>query len=139
MNRLRAVVVLSVIVATAAIVLAWPGAAYAAADRSAGDDPRGIDNFLTENTLAYPDEKGERNLIHFGRFGNFDWYFPCEFESGYWSLSSDMVLSLTYDNPRFAPRQYRLKQREDGVAMTEPASGRVAVAELLEGSHIPFF
>ncbi|MBT3400480.1 MAG: hypothetical protein HN420_10860, partial [Rhodospirillaceae bacterium] len=41
-------------------------------------------NFLTENTLIYHGADGQENLIHFGRFGNFDWYFPCTIESGSW-------------------------------------------------------
>ncbi len=32
-------------------------------------------NFLTENTLIYPGDDVQENLIHFGRFGNFDWYY----------------------------------------------------------------
>ena len=58
----------------------------AGADSRPLEAKRGIDNFLTENTIAYPGRKGEENLIHFGRFGNFDWYFPCEFESGEWTI-----------------------------------------------------
>lgn len=126
-------------VAILASVLAFAGLAEAAADRRDTEDPRGIKNFLTENTLAYPDEKGEENLIHFGRFGNFDWYFPCQFESGLWSLDRNLVLSLTYDNPDFQPREYQLAQRQGEITLTEPNGGRTTVAKLLEGSHIPFF
>lgn len=125
------------VIVAGALLLA--GAADAAAGRDAGDDRRGINNFLTENTLAWPDEKGERNLMHFGRFGNFDWYFPCQFESGYWSLADDLVLSLTFDNRNYPPRTYQLDRRGDALTLTDPKTGRVAVAELLEGSHIPFF
>lgn len=126
-------------VAVLASVLAFAGLADAAADRRDAEDPRGIKNLLTENTLAYPDEKGEENLIHFGRFGNFDWYFPCQFESGYWSIDRDLVLSLTYDNSEFQPREYQLARREGDITLTEPGSDRITVAKLLEGSHIPFF
>lgn len=122
-----------------ASALAFAGLADAAADRRDAEESRGIKNFLTENTLAYPDEKGEENLIHFGRFGNFDWYFPCQFESGYWNLDRDLVLSLTYDNPEFQPREYQLARREGAITLTEPGSGGIMVAKLLEGSHIPFF
>lgn len=126
-------------VAVVASVLALAGFVEAAADRRDAEDPRGIKNFLTENTLVYPDEKGEENLVHFGRFGNFDWYFPCQFESGSWSLDRDLVLSLTYDNSEFQPREYQLARRDGGITITEPNSGRTTAAKLLEGSHIPFF
>jgi len=131
---------LKAIVAAVFTVVAMTGAGPAdAAAPDAGGDPRGIKNSLTENTLAYPDAKGEENLIHFGRFGNFDWYFPCQFESGNWRLDSDLVLSLTYDSPRYQPRRYRLARRDGGITMTEPETGTVTVAKLLEGSHIPYF
>lgn len=104
----------------------------------AGADERGIKNFLTENTLVYPGEEGEENLIHFGRFGNFDWYYPCEFETGSWSLGTDMVLSLTYDNPRRAPKRYKLDRYEDRVALLAPDGDSGTTAMLLEGNRLPF-
>jgi len=96
--------------------------------------------FLTENTLIYPGVDGEKNLIHFGRFGNFDWYFPCTFESGSWSLDPDNVLSLTYDNTDFAARSYRLAPREgpDGVEVQMIAPDRTLAAVMEEGNTLPY-
>ena len=119
--------------------LAFAGVSTAAAEPHPANGERGIKNFLTENTLAYPGREGAENLIHFGRFGNFDWYFPCQFESGDWNLADDQTLSLTYHNPAFKPRQFKLEQREDGIALIEPASENTTVAQMLEGNHIPYF
>jgi hypothetical protein len=126
-------------VAAVAGLLAIAGYSAASADPHPAEDKRGIERLLTENTLAYPGRKGEENLIHFGRFGNFDWYFPCQFESGDWSLDDDQTLSLTYHNSNFKPRQYTLERREDGIALIEPDSENTTVAQMLEGNHIPYF
>ena len=120
------------------LALATISPAAAATEQPEGGK-RGIDNFLTENTLTYPGRDGEDNLIHFGRFGNFDWYFPCEFESGDWSLGDDQILSLTYHNPRYKPRQLKLEQRDDGIALVEPGAENITVAKLREGNKIPWF
>lgn len=125
--------------AVVACVLVFAGLAEAAAAQSDIDGKRSIKNFLTENTLVYADEKGEENLIHFSRFGSFDWYFPCQFESGLWSLGQDLILSLTYDNPDFQPREFQLVRQQDEITLTEVNSGNTGPAKLLEGSHIPFF
>lgn len=122
-----------------ASLLVFAGFSQAGADQHPTDSRRGIDNFLTENTLTYPGRKGEENLIHFGRFGNFDWYFPCQFESGDWSLTDDQTLSLTYHNPNFKPRRFKLDRREGEIALIEPDSENTTVATLLEGNHIPYF
>ncbi|MEP4379613.1 MAG: hypothetical protein ABJ215_09245 [Alphaproteobacteria bacterium] len=96
--------------------------------------------FLTENTLIYPGVDGQENLIHFGRFGNFDWYFPCTIESGSWSLDPDNVLSLTYDNTDFAARSYRLTPREDpdGVRVEMIAPERTFAAVMEKGNTLPY-
>lgn len=120
-------------------LLVLTGLPPARAETPPDDDKRGITNFLTENTLSYPGRAGEENLIHFGRFGNFDWYFPCEFESGAWSLSDDRTLSLTYDSAKFAPRQFKLEQHEHSITLVEPGSETITMATLLDGNHIPFF
>ena len=97
-------------------------------------------NFLTENTLVYPDADGERNLIHFGRFGNFDWYFPCTFESGSWALDADNNLSLTYDNTDFADQTFRLAPREgsEGLQVQMIAPDRTLAAVMEEGNTLPY-
>ena len=93
---------------------------------------------LTGNTLAWPDGKGGTNLIHFGRFGEFDRYIPCQFESGAWQLGADRVLHLQYVNPQLAPRDYALSR--DGSALTLTARGGESfVAELQEGDRLPYF
>ena len=96
--------------------------------------------FLTENTLIYPGVDGEKNLIHFGRFGNFDWYFPCTIESGSWALDADNVLSLTYDNTDFAAQTLRLAPREgpDGLQVQMIAPDRTANAVMAEGNKLPY-
>jgi hypothetical protein len=93
---------------------------------------------LTGNTLVWPGAQGEQNLIHFGRFGEFDWYFPCRFESGAWTLDANQVLHLGYVNPQLQPRQYRLSLDENGVTLTAP-DGQAIVAELKEGDRLPYF
>ena len=97
-------------------------------------------NFLTENTLVYPDADGERNLIHFGRFGNFDWYFPCTFESGSWALDADNNLSLTYDNTDFADQTFRLSPSEGdgGLQVQMIAPDRTLAAVMEEGNTLPY-
>lgn len=121
-----------------ASLLVFAGFSNAGADPRPIDDQDGIKNFLTENTLIYPDNQGHENLIHFGRFGNFDWYFPCQFESGSWNLDPDLVLSLTYDSPQFKSRQYRLVRLEGGITLTEPDGGGTTVAKLVAGNRLPF-
>ena len=93
-------------------------------------------NFLTENTLIYPGDDGQENLIHFGRFGNFDWYYPCKFESGLWTLDADNVLRLTYDNRNLADRQYTLLRRGETVTMIEPE--RRTEADMVAGNKLPY-
>lgn len=100
-------------------------------------EPKSADtSFLSEHTLIYPNRDGKEELIHFGRFGNFDWYYPCTIESGSWSLDADNVLSLTYDNTDFAPRSYRLAQKDGGVQMIE--SDRTTQAFIASGNLLPY-
>lgn len=96
--------------------------------------------FLTEKTLIYPGVDGRENLIHFGRFGNFDWYFPCTIESGSWALDPDNVLSLTYDNTDFADQTLRLVPREgpEGVSVQMTAPDHTTVAVMEEGNKLPY-
>jgi hypothetical protein len=126
-------------VAAVASLLVLAGLSAVSAEPHPADGKSGIKNYLTENTLSYPGREGEENLIHFGRFGNFDWYFPCEFESGDWTLADDQTLSLTYHSSKFEPRQFKLEQREDGIALIEPDRETITVATLLDGNHIPYF
>lgn len=93
-------------------------------------------NFLTENTLIYPGDDGQENLIHFGRFGNFDWYYTCKFESGLWTLDADNVLRLTYDNRDLADRQYTLSRR--GVTVTMIELERRTEADMVAGNKLPY-
>jgi hypothetical protein len=93
---------------------------------------------LTGNTLAWPDGKGGTNLIHFGRFGEFDRYVPCQFESGAWQLGADRVLHLQYVNPQLAPRDYVLSRDGSAVTLAAP-DGETFVAELQEGDRLPYY
>lgn len=93
---------------------------------------------LSGNTLVWPRPDGENTLIYFGRFGNFDRYVPCTFESGTWTLGPDRQLNLTYDRPSIEPQRFGLTKQGDGVAMTAP-DGSTFVAELQEGDHLPWF
>lgn len=120
-------------------LLIFTAVSNAAATQEPVEGERGIKNFLTEHTLVFPDTEGGENLIHFGRFGNFDWYFPCQFESGDWSLADDKTLRLTYHNTDFEARQYTLVRRDDEIVLTEPGSANTTVATLREGNHIPYF
>jgi hypothetical protein len=109
--------------------------AFAARASETSSEPPAA-TFLTENTLIYPGADGQQNLIHFGRFGNFDWYFPCTIESGRWSLDADNVLRLTYDNTDFADRTIRLAPDGDWVTMVTPE--RTANAVMVEGNKLPY-
>ncbi len=128
-----------VTVAALASLLTFASIAKAATEPHPDGDPRGIKNFLTEKTLTYPGAEGKENFIHFGRFGNFDWYFPCEIESGTWSLAEDQTLNLTYHNSDFTTRQYKLERQNDGVKLIESGSENITVATLLEGNQVPYF
>ncbi|NNE83460.1 MAG: hypothetical protein HKN28_05775 [Alphaproteobacteria bacterium] len=133
-GALRSMISLTVL----ASLLAFASFSTADANPSTTDGQRGIKNFLTEHTLVYPDKKGEENLIHFGRFGTFDWYFPCQFESGTWNLNTDRVLSLTYDNPDFQSRQYKVARQDDGITLTDPGNDSPTVGKLIAGNRLPF-
>jgi len=120
-------------VALAAIFLLSAGTAQAETVSPAVDLPPA--NFLTKHTLIYPGDDGEENLIHFGQFGTFDWYYPCTFETGSWALDAGNVLSLTYDNRKRTDRRYTLSRRGENVLMIEPE--RTAVATLVPGNELP--
>lgn len=119
--------------ALAAIIVLSGGMAWAETSRPEVDLPPR--NFLTEHTLIYPARDGEEHLIHLGRFGNFDWYYPCTFESGSWTLDADNFLSLTYDNRKLADRRYTLSRRGETVLMVEP--DRTTEAALVPGNELP--
>jgi len=125
-NRLKAAAVAAVLLALSAPVHAESGLP--------------APNFLTENTLIYPGVDGEKNLMHFGRFGNFDWYFPCKFESGSWALDADNNLSLTYDNTDFADQTFRLAPSEgtEGLQVQMIAPDRTLAAVMEEGNTLPY-
>lgn len=115
---------------------------FAIAPATVADQPGphpgfGAQNFLTSNTLVYTDKDGQPNHLYFGRFDNFDLYFPCQFESGAWKLGEDMVLSLTYDNATFKPKQFRLVKTEDGFNLAAPDGAVLTTAKLLQGNHLP--
>ncbi|MDA0239752.1 MAG: hypothetical protein O3A84_06955 [Proteobacteria bacterium] len=119
-------------------LMAFGGAPTALADQPGPHPGFGAQNFLTNNTLVYTDQDGQPNHLYFGRFDNFDLYFPCQFESGAWTLSEDMVLSLTYDNATFKPRQFKLIKTKGGFNLAAPSSGAIlTTAKLLQGNHLP--
>jgi hypothetical protein len=97
-----------------------------------------LDDAITDNTLVYPGSDGKENLIHFGKYGNFDWYFPCRIESGSWTLDPDGTLHLTYDNSDFAPRDYGLALDGRDIAMADPATGGRTAAEIIRGNVLPY-
>ena len=117
----------------ATIIVLSGGVARAETSRPEVDLPPR--NFLTEHTLVYPAPDGEEHLIHFGKFGNFDWYYPCTFESGSWALDADNVLSLTYDNRKRVDRRYTLSRQGEAVLMIEP--DRTTEAALVPGNTLP--
>ncbi len=119
-------------------LLAFAGSANAGTDRFQTEHERGPGSFLIGYTLIFPDELGQEHLIHFSRFGTFDWYFPCQFETGSWELDADRVLRLTYDSSQFAPRTYKLAHREDGITLTEPGGENTTVARVEEGNRLPY-
>lgn len=119
-------------------LLVFANFSAAGATPSTSEGQHGIKNFLTEHTLVYPDKKGEENLIYFGRFGTFDWYFPCQFESGTWNLDPNQVLSLTYDNSDFQSRQYKVARQDDGITLTEPENDSTTAGKLIAGNRLPF-
>jgi len=118
-----------------AVLLALAPAAASAASPDADDTLKSV---ITENTLVYPGADGQTNFIHFSRYGSFDWYFPCQIESGRWSLEAGDELHLTYDYPGFAARTYRLAQQGDTVVMTEAESGGVTRGEIARGNTVPY-
>lgn len=117
-----------------ALLLLTPCAGFAA---SSGQD-EALKAAITENTLVFPGADGQTNFMHFSRYGTFDWYFPCQIESGQWSLEAGGELHLTYDYPGFAPRTYHLAQQGDAVVMTEAESSGVTRGEIARGNTVPY-
>ncbi|MBT3552423.1 MAG: hypothetical protein HOF70_17010 [Rhodospirillaceae bacterium] len=124
--------------------LMFAGAAPAAADEGAAlKGYYGAQNFLTRNTLVYTEKDGAEHSIYFGRFDNFDLYFPCQFESGAWSLSEDHILRLTYDTAQIKPKAFKLVRLEEGgkvasgISLTGAEDGEPRQAKLLEGNRLP--
>ena len=132
----------SILVLTAFAGLAAVG--YLAADaalvarRSPAPAPLTRDG-LVDHSLVFADTAGQEQVYYFGRFGNFDWYFPCEFESGSWTIDADRVLHLTYDNPDFAPRELNLSRNGGGLTVAD-ARGRMGptAAEIAAENRLPF-
>lgn len=117
-------------------------AAPAAADDGAPRQGYGAQNFLTSNTLVYTEKDGAEHSIYFGRFDNFDLYFPCQFESGSWHLGSDHILRLTYDTTLIKPKAFKLVRLDGdkaagGIRLTGAEDGQVRQAKLLEGNRLP--
>ena len=124
-----------VVAALFALVL---GATPATAEKIVTEHERGPGRYLIDHTLIFADEQGREHLIHFSRFGTFDWYFPCQFETGSWHLSADQLLRLTYDSSEFAPRTFHLARDDGGLFLSDPARETVTVARLQEGNRLPF-
>ena len=122
------------------LLIAPAGQAVAASEpaRPETELMRGPGGFLVDHTLIFSGADGQEHLIHFTRFGTFDWYFPCQIETGEWSLDADQVLRLSYDNPRFAPHAYLVTQRTDGLILAEAAAETTILAQLVEGDRLPY-
>lgn len=133
-------IVLTAALFVAAVSVATSPRALAGADtdRPETELMRGPGGFLVDHTLIFPGTDGQEHLIHFTRFGTFDWYFPCQFETGEWSLSADQVLQLTYDSRLHAPRAFQLTQRADGLVLAEQDHDTMIVAQLVEGDRLPY-
>lgn len=92
---------------------------------------------LVHHSLVFFDAQGQEQIYYFGRFDNFDWYFPCEFATGSWALDAGNVIRLSYDNPRFAARDLRLTGA--GKMLTVADSGGAPTrAEITRENRLPF-
>ncbi|MEK9677802.1 MAG: hypothetical protein VW169_05350 [Rhodospirillaceae bacterium] len=118
-------------------IVAFLSAGTAWADEADKDYQGKIKNFLTEHTLLYADRQGGNNAIYFGRFGTFDWYFPCQIETGNWTLSKDNVLHLEYDTVTFKPVTYRLTRDGDQVKLLNLADGSAVMSERQPENGLP--
>ncbi len=118
-------------------LLLTAGPPPASADQNGSGDPRGIKNFLTKHTIIYTDKLGAKNSIYFGQFGSFDWYFPCQIESGAWKLDADQVLHLSYDTSTFEPKKYKLARTDEGITLSATESETKLTAEILAGNKLP--
>ncbi|MBT7486420.1 MAG: hypothetical protein HN673_08645, partial [Rhodospirillales bacterium] len=87
--------------------------------------------------LVYTEKDGAEHSIYFGRFDNFDLYFPCQFESGSWSLSEDHILRLTYDTALIKPKAFKLVRLEGSISLSVLKDGEPRQAKLLEGNRLP--
>jgi len=133
-------IVMTAVLFVAVLSVATSSRTLAAADtdRPETELMHGPGGFLVDHTLIFPGGDGQEHLIHFTRFGTFDWYFPCQIETGEWSLSADQILQLTYDSRLRAPRAFQLTQDADGLVLAERDHDTTIVAQLVEGDRLPY-
>ena len=127
--------------ALAVIALAGLAAVVFAAQRAAMDARTAVApltrDALVHHSLVYYDAQGKEQIYYFGRFDNFDWYFPCEFATGSWALGAGNVIRLSYDDPRFAARELRLAGAARTLTVAD-AGGAPTRAEITKENRLPF-
>jgi len=112
-----------------------PGSALARSDSSEAD----LKRLFTDHTLVYRDRRtGEMNSLYFGRFGNFDRYFPCEFTDGTWWIGDGATLCLKDSSGNGRPTCLKPRIKGDAVTFFAPGGEVAMEAKLLAGNRLPF-
>lgn len=108
-------------------------------DTNNGSDPNKLKKLFSDHTIHYIDkESGKQHSIYFGRFGDFEKYFPCEYVDGTWWINEQGALCLKYSAGDQDPSCNKPVIDGSKVTLSSSTSETLLVAKIFEGNKLPF-
>lgn len=98
-----------------------------------------INKQFSDHTIHYIDQaSGEQHSIYFGRFGDFEKYFPCQYVDGTWWINTKGALCLKYSTEDQHKWCRKPQIRGAKVTFSSSANEILLTAKIVGGNKLPF-
>jgi len=94
---------------------------------------------FADHTLKYKDKaSGLIFSIYLGRFGDFERYFPCQFDHGKWWVAKDGQLCIKFESKKFKGFCRVPKVEGKSITLSSTEGRSQTTAQFLDGNKTPF-
>jgi len=98
-----------------------------------------INKQFSGHTIHYIDQaSGEQHSIYFGRFGDFEKYFPCQYVDGTWWINAKGALCLKYSTEDQHKWCRKPQIRGSKVTFSSSSNEILLTAKIVGGNKLPF-
>ena len=93
---------------------------------------------FADHTLKYKDKASGLDFsIYLGRFGDFERYFPCQFDHGKWWITKDGQLCIEYERKKFKGFCMIPKVEGETITLSSTKGKLQTTAQFLDGNKTP--